>query len=571
MSFSNGQSISTDFSTAVYLVAQDVSNNSMWSIFKFSMEGTFIGISATLPVSGMNNLRMVYLPSNSTYYLIASNEKNLYSFNGTTLTLITTLTGANSLLQSITTDGTLLYIGYNGEGLVTIHNPANGNITGTITVTGSSSIRSLAIDTVNDILYTTDFQSNVYITFNARSTTAPINSVALQSISDVDYLYINSNNELFISNTTQFFSSGTLSSTPNGAQLIAGTNSSGFVDGTFNTVDCSFYGLNSFVFNSNSFYICDQANFAIRYVNRTNNTVSTFYQSSTFTPVVTTLTLTSSASSYSVGTNVILTAAVYNQNNNLLQGETISLVSNSATSTPNTSAVEMNAVGDGTYTYTVTNSTVGSVIYTAYHGTFGVGPDATRTISWTTAGGGGGGGGGGNPPCFLEGTKILCQKDYVDTYISVEKLVPGTLVKTYMNGYKKIVLIGTGLIENPDTNERVKQRLYKLSPSKYPELREDLFITGCHSRLVSELTDKEREETIKHVDRIFVTDTQYRLMACVDEKAEPWNSKGTYTIWHFALEHENVKMNHGVYANGLLVESCCIDTLKNKSNFTFLS
>lgn len=56
-------------------------------------------------------------------------------------------------------------------------------------------------------------------------------------------------------------------------------------------------------------------------------------------------------------------------------------------------------------------------------------------------------------------------------------------------------------------------------------------------------------------------------MACVDERAEPWNSQGTYTIWHFALEHYDEKMNYGVYANGgLLVETCSINFLKNKSN-----
>lgn len=59
-------------------------------------------------------------------------------------------------------------------------------------------------------------------------------------------------------------------------------------------------------------------------------------------------------------------------------------------------------------------------------------------------------------------------------------------------------------------------------------------------------------------------------MACVDERAEPWNSNGIYTIWHFALENKNERFNYGVYANGgLLVESCCIQFLKNKSNMVF--
>ena len=133
-------------------------------------------------------------------------------------------------------------------------------------------------------------------------------------------------------------------------------------------------------------------------------------------------------------------------------------------------------------------------------------------------------------------------------------------------------MIGKGPIENPEDNSRVQQRLYKLSTKNYKQLKEDLFITGCHSTLVKDLTEEQKELAIKEGERLFVTDKHYRLMACVDEKAEPWASEGTYTIWHFALEHDNEHMNYGVFANGgLLVETCCLFTLKNKSNFTFLN
>jgi hypothetical protein len=170
-------------------------------------------------------------------------------------------------------------------------------------------------------------------------------------------------------------------------------------------------------------------------------------------------------------------------------------------------------------------------------------------------------------PCFLEGSTILCQIDGAEKYVPVEKLKKGALVKTSLDGYKPVVLIGKGQISNPGNDKRTENRLYKCSPTKYPELTKDLFITGDHSILKYPITDKQKEDTIKHLGRLFVTDKKYRLMACVDERAEPWNSNGTYTIWHFALEHSNEAMNYGVYANGgLLVETCCIKTLKNKSN-----
>jgi hypothetical protein len=55
-----------------------------------------------------------------------------------------------------------------------------------------------------------------------------------------------------------------------------------------------------------------------------------------------------------------------------------------------------------------------------------------------------------------------------------------------------------------------------------------------------------------------VTDKKYRLMACLDDRTEPYEVEGVHNIWHFALEHEDHKMNYGVYANGLLVETTSI-------------
>ena len=170
-------------------------------------------------------------------------------------------------------------------------------------------------------------------------------------------------------------------------------------------------------------------------------------------------------------------------------------------------------------------------------------------------------------PCFLEGTTILCQRDGVDVYVPIENIRCGTLVKTSRDGYKKVEIIGKGELQNPGNDERIENRLYKCSPKAYPELHADLYVSGCHSILVGSLSDVEREKTTKQLGKIFVTDKKYRLMACIDERAEPWNSEGTYTIWHLALENEDPKMNYGIYANGgLLVETCSINCIKNKSN-----
>jgi hypothetical protein len=173
-------------------------------------------------------------------------------------------------------------------------------------------------------------------------------------------------------------------------------------------------------------------------------------------------------------------------------------------------------------------------------------------------------------PCFLEGSTLTCLVGGEDKEVPIEKIRKGTLVKTLKDGYKKVELIGSRPVENPGHSERTQNRLYKLSKEKYPELKEDLYLTGCHSILVDSLTNEEREETIKQLEVICVTDKKYRLMANIDKRAEPWTSAGEYTVWHLALECSDDGLNFGVYANGgLLVETCSIRYLKNKSKMTF--
>jgi len=174
---------------------------------------------------------------------------------------------------------------------------------------------------------------------------------------------------------------------------------------------------------------------------------------------------------------------------------------------------------------------------------------------------------GSDVPCFKEGTTVLCLVNAKETYLPIEQVVPGTLVKTSLNGYKKVKLIGKRPLENPGTAERNKERIYVCSTMNYPQLKQNLYITGGHAILVDSLTEKQRKETIDALTRIFVTDRKYRLIAAVDERAEPWVSEGTYNVWHFALEHENRAMNYGVYVNGgLLVESASLNCMMTRAN-----
>jgi hypothetical protein len=160
--------------------------------------------------------------------------------------------------------------------------------------------------------------------------------------------------------------------------------------------------------------------------------------------------------------------------------------------------------------------------------------------------------------CFGEDTPILCldpENNETEKYITVKDLRRGVLVKTLSSGYQPISLIGYSKIYNSANNLRGKNRLYRCSQNKYPEMIGDIIITGCHSILTTSLTDQQRLDTEEMVGRIFVTENRYRLMACIDERAQPYEQEGVFPIWHFALEHEHIRANYGVYANGLLVET----------------
>ena len=176
--------------------------------------------------------------------------------------------------------------------------------------------------------------------------------------------------------------------------------------------------------------------------------------------------------------------------------------------------------------------------------------------------------------CFLEGTLIQCldkNTKQAAVYKPIQDLIQGDLIKTYKHGYVPLNMIGCSKIFNPGNNERITNRLYKCSANQYPRLFEDLIITGCHSILVNDFKPDEREKTKKVLKKIYITDDKYRLPACVDNNTEPYEKQGIFTIYHIALDNPDYYMNYGVYANGLLVETCSRRYLTELANMQIIT
>jgi len=175
-------------------------------------------------------------------------------------------------------------------------------------------------------------------------------------------------------------------------------------------------------------------------------------------------------------------------------------------------------------------------------------------------------------PCFNEGTKILCfnKESQEEEYMLIEKIRKGTLVKTLLHGYVPVDMIGTTKQYNPANKLSYANRLYVCTKDNYPEITEDLYITGCHAILVDKFVGDQREKTEAHFGKVYITDNKYRLLTCLDDRAIPYEKEGIFNIWHLALEHERLYPNYGIYANGLLVESCSKRFLKELSGMVLI-
>jgi len=178
--------------------------------------------------------------------------------------------------------------------------------------------------------------------------------------------------------------------------------------------------------------------------------------------------------------------------------------------------------------------------------------------------------------CFYKGTKILCLINGKDTYVPIEKIGQGTLVKTYKRGYKKVKYNIMGKLNN--TQEHSIDKLFKLSKKRFPELglTEDLYITGSHALLHDSLNDSEvilmkkviqmAATSFKSIYNAKIGD-KYKLLAYHDERFEEIMMNAVFEIYHIVLENEDENFNYGIYANGILAESTDEITLMRMKGF----
>ena len=171
--------------------------------------------------------------------------------------------------------------------------------------------------------------------------------------------------------------------------------------------------------------------------------------------------------------------------------------------------------------------------------------------------------------CFLEGSKIETERGIVN----VENLRKGDMIKTFRDGYRPIKYLGVRTISHLANPERIADQLYLCPKENFPGATDDLVITGCHSLLIYRLfkDEHEKKEVIRVNGHTYVTDGHYRFPACIlTEETRVYPHKGTFNIYHFALENDDYFMNYGVYAGGILVETASIRYMKELANMRLI-
>ena len=142
--------------------------------------------------------------------------------------------------------------------------------------------------------------------------------------------------------------------------------------------------------------------------------------------------------------------------------------------------------------------------------------------------------------------------------VRVQDLQIGDMVRTYSHGFKKVTYIDvTDLRDTLYPNKL--HSLYRLTQDKYPELTDDLYLTGGHSLLMDSLTSEQEMEMkkISWPEDFYKVDGKHKLLVHHDKRSIKVGKK--MRVFNIVLEQDDEKdsfKTYGIYANGLLVESC---------------
>ncbi len=156
--------------------------------------------------------------------------------------------------------------------------------------------------------------------------------------------------------------------------------------------------------------------------------------------------------------------------------------------------------------------------------------------------------------CFGENTLLpIITENKKVTYKRIKDIKIGEIMMTEYHGLKKIKYIYHKKIQNVSNYQnKNKDKLYVLKKQDYPELIQDLVLTGGHPILVN--LNFSFNEMLKNPD-MFLRNF-YRLETYKNKKAVDFDCDGVYDIYNVILENNNKYNKYPIRINGILTESC---------------
>jgi YVTN family beta-propeller protein len=163
--------------------------------------------------------------------------------------------------------------------------------------------------------------------------------------------------------------------------------------------------------------------------------------------------------------------------------------------------------------------------------------------------------------CYNEGSLILTLKNNIETYLPIETLNIGDLVKSYeiiddnyIEDYKPILLIGKKIMVNDPARD---DGMFILEKTENNDVFKDLIITGGHLIKFDSTIDNEADSVL--LNGISMISANKSNM-CV--KLENYDN---YTYYHLVLKNE-IDKHFCINANGILSESTITEHFL-KNNF----
>ena len=203
---------------------------------------------------------------------------------------------------------------------------------------------------------------------------------------------------------------------------------------------------------------------------------------------------------------------------------------------------------DGGETWTPSNVSAGTFASVALSGTTGLAGSSDNSGLYYAS----------TPFCYEKNTFIKILENNQEIYKKIVDLNVGDLVKTYKHGYKKIKFINK-FKHNCFDKKNPLYNMYKMKDH-------DIILTGGHSILVDELTEKEQLNNNKYNFNSTIEDKKLLLVSSSD-KFEQLPNDVEYELCHLVLENENIYGKYGIYINDdILSETCSEDEFGKKFN-----